>query len=332
MRYFLALTVLVSAEVMAESPMENIAPREIATVKDLEQGWNRKVILGGTASLGTSDRVVGQTDGESTTLGLNLEGSLIHLKNRDEWRNIFKLGQSSAKTPSIPRYVKASDELKYETIYLHALESTPWFGPYVRGSVETAIFKGEDVRSEPKTYQRLDPDKNPIGSAEVSDTFRLTDGFRPLTTKESVGGFFKIIQKEKTKLEARLGIGAVQVQAKNQYALSDDNSTTEIEVRQLQSYEQVGGEGGFTLAGVFDAKTSYSLAGEFLTPFVIEKRSGESRSNFELTNWEVNARLTSKVYDWMSLDYTAKLLRKPQLVDDIQIQTLLMVSFNYQLL
>ncbi|MGE0762667.1 MAG: hypothetical protein AB7N80_05265 [Bdellovibrionales bacterium] len=289
-------------------------------------GWHKKLILGGSLSFGSSENVIGQPNGQSNTYGLNIEGQLNQIKEQSEWRNDLKIGESASRTPAVPRYVKVKDELKIESMYLHTLANTPWFGPYVKASAETAIFKGEDVRSEAKTYQFAD------GSTLTGTSVRLTDGLKPLTTKESAGGFFKIITKDTMKLEARAGLGAVQVNAKNQRAVKDDASTANIEVVDLDSYEQVGFEGGFLFKGNWDAKSSYSLEGEFLTPFVANQKAGDDRSKLELTNWDVKARITSKIYEWMSVDYTARIFKQPQLLDKTQMQTLLLVSVTYQLL
>lgn len=289
-------------------------------------GWTKKLVVGSSLSIGTSESVVGQTDGQTVTYGLNLEGQFNHIAEQDEWRNSLKVSESASKTPSVPRYVKASDELKFETLFLHTLTDVPWFGPYAKASVETSLFKGEDVRSEAKTYQFAD------GSLQTGTSIRLTDAFKPITTRESAGGFFKIVNKEDMKLEARIGAGALQVNAKGQRAIKDDSTTANIEVVDLDSYSQLGIEGGFSFKGSIDQKTSYSLDGEFLTPLSADQKAGDKRSKFELTNWELKARLTSKLYDWLSLDYSAKMFKQPQLIDKTQTQTMLLVSLTYQLL
>ena len=309
------------AQIQSVAPKEELKQSEKATL-----GWNKKLILGGSLSFGSSENVIGQPNGQSNNYGLNIEGALNQIKEQSEWRNDLKIGESASRTPAVPRFVKVKDDIKLETMYLYTLESTPWFGPYVKASVETAMFKGEDVRSEAKTYQFAD------GSTLTGTSVRLTDGFKPLTTKESAGGFFKIINTDTMKFEGRTGIGAVQVNASNQRAIKDDAGTANVEVIDLDSYEQVGIEGGLTFKGTIDEKTSYSLEGEFLSPFIVDKKAGDNRSNLELTNWEVKGRLTSKLYDWLSLDYTAKVFKQPQLLDDTQLQTLLLLNLTYQLL
>lgn len=308
------------AQIQAVSPKEELKQSEKAVL-----GWNKKLLLGGSISFGSSENVIGQPNGQSNNYGLNLEGALNQIKEQSEWRNDLKVGESASRTPAVPRFVKVKDDLKLETMYLYTLEATPWFGPYVKASAETAIFKGEDVRSEAKTYQFAD------GTTLTGTSVRLTDGFKPLTTKESAGGFFKIITEENMKLEARAGLGAVQVNAGGQRALKDDAATPNLEIIDLDSYEQIGIEGGIAFKGNIDQKTSYSIEGEFLTPFVVDKKAGDNRSNFELTNWEVKARLTSKIYDWLSADYSVKVYKQPQLLDDTQLQTLFLMNLTYQL-
>lgn len=312
--------------------VQPVTLRELATQSDKTTlGWNKKVLISSGLSLGQSNNVIGQPDGETNTYGLNFEGNLNRIGERDEWRNQLKIGESATRTPAIPRYSKVKDEFKIETLYLRTLENTPWFGPYVKASVETSVFKGEDIRAEAKTYEIRDSNGG-LEKTFTGTSVRLTDGFSPATFKESVGGFFKIINKENMKVEARTGVGAVQVLADNQYAIKDNGATPQVEVSELASYEQVGLEGGATWSGSIDKKTSYSLQGEFLIPFVAEQKAGDDRSNFALTNWELKAQITSKLYDWLSLDYTAKVFRQPQLLDETQSQTLFLLNLTYQML
>lgn len=318
---------LMMAGLTAHAQIEEVVPKqEIKRSEKVELGWAKKLILGGSISMGKSENVIGQADGQSNTYGLNLEGHLNNNQENSEWRNELKVGESASRTPAVPRYVKVKDELKIDTMYLHTFDGIDWVGPYAKGSVETSIFKGEDVRATSQVYQL------PSGSTVTASSIRLTDGFKPVTTKESAGAFFKIINKETMTLEARTGLGAVQVNANGQLAIKDNSSTSNVEIVELESFEQLGVEGALAWKGNIDAKTSYSLEGEFLTPFVTGQSATDKRDKLELTNWEVKGRLTTKLYEWLSLDYTAKLYKQPLLLDKTQNQSLLMVSMTYQLL
>lgn len=293
-------------------------------------GWQKKLVVGAGVSLGTSDNVVGQQSGSTNTFSATVEGQLNHIKERDEWRNTLKLSESTSRTPAIPRYVKVNDVLDLETLYLYSLESVPWFGPYAKASAQAPIFFGQDIRATDTTYDITY--QNGSTQSVTGNSLRLTDGFRPLTTKESVGGFAKLMTRENLKIEGRAGLGGLQVQADRQLVLADDKDTPNVEVNELRSYSQLGAELGFSIKGKIDEKTSYSLEGEVLLPFTVDKAPGDTRDNLRLTNWDLKGRLSSKLYDWLSLDYSARALMQPQLVEELQVQTLLQLTMTYQAL
>lgn len=289
-----------------------------------EEGWHPSLVFQGNVSFGSNENVVGQQDGDTLTLGTNIDGGYSYYSARQEWRNTLNFTAATTKTPSIPRYVKSSDELKFETLYLYTFEGLAWLGPYAKASVETSAFKGEDVRETTTTYLFTD-----TGRSFTGTSLRLTDPFRPLTLKESAGAFAKIIEEESMKLEARLGFGAMQVKATNQYAIKDDAATPEVDVTSLSSYEQAGLEGGFNFTGLINETTTYSLSGEFLIPFIKDLPPGDDRDSLELTNYEIVAKLATKLNSWMNLNYEYKLKKQPQLLDKNQIQQLLLLNLSY---
>lgn len=306
--------------------------KEVKNLEITKEGWHPSLNLGANISFGSSSNVIGQTDGDSRTYGANLDGALHYKKRQDEWQNTLKIKGATSKTPALPRYVKSNDELDFTSIYLHSLKSYDWLGPYIRVNAKTSIFYGEDVRSEVVTYERRTR-KGVVKDTVTGNSLRLTDGFKPLSTKESVGMFAKIIHKKEKKLIARLGVGALQVDASGQYIVKDDESTTNVEVQQLQSYTQTGVEGGFDFSNTIDKKTNYKLSFDFLTPINPDLEVGDNRDDLEMTNLELNFKLTSKVYEWMSFSYDYNLKSEPQLLPNKMQEThLLSLGFAYTLL
>lgn len=304
---------------------ENLTLKQKAEIKNEQPpGWSPALSLTGNLSFGSNDNVIGQQNGDTVTLGSLISGGYSYYSPAEEWRNTFKFSAATTKTPTIPRYVKSSDELKIESLYLNTLEAVPWLGPYVRLSAETTAFKGEDVREAPTTYLFTE-----TGTTFTGSTLRLTDPFHPLTTKQSVGAFAKIIEESDMKLETRVGVGALQVGASDQYAVEDDSLTPEVDVILLRSYEQVGVEGGFTFSGILNENSTYNLSGDFLVPLINDLRAGDNRSTLELTNYELVAKLTNKINSWMNINYEYKLKKQPQLLDKNQIQHLLLLNLSY---
>ncbi len=312
-----------------ESLTPKLLSRNPSSAEEKVLGWKPELSLAGNLSFTSNDQVIGQQSGDTTTLGANLNGGLNYSQERYEWRNSLKVLAANTKTPNIPRYVKSTDELKLESIYMYTLEAVPWLGPYARASAETSLFVGEDTRESATTYSITRGSAAPETASTA--TLRLTDPYKPLTTRQSVGAFAKISTSQDLQLEARLGFGAIQVAAAGQLSLDDKKNTPEIEVKELKDFTQAGLEGGLTFKGLIDEKTSYSLGAEFLTPFIKDLEPGDDRDSLELTNYEVIAKLSSKVVSWLSVNYEYKLKKQPQLLDKNQTQHAVLLSLSYTL-
>jgi hypothetical protein len=289
-------------------------------------GWSKNANLGANLSMSSSQDVVGQTDGTSQTYGANLKSGLNHNTERTEWRNDLSLLGATTKTPSVPRFVKSADELKFSTIYLYSLENHPKIGPYARAEANAPMFKGEDVRATPKTYRYLDS-----GMTETGTSVRLTDGFKPLTTKESAGFFYKPVQDEKLKIEFRAGAAAQQVSADGQYSVKGVNSAGEVELNRMSNVSQAGSELALNVKGQINENSTYELGAEAMTPWVNNKASGDDRDAVRLTNIDAFFKLSSNLTKWASFGYDYKLKVQPQLVDRAQQIHMFVVNVNYNL-
>lgn len=312
---FVLTAALATATAFAEEPPAKV------------MGWSKNANLGLNLSLSSSEDVVGQTDGTSQTYGVNGKSGFNHNTERAEWRNDVTLTGATTKTPSVPRFTKSSDEFKLATIYLYSLENHPKLGPYARGEASAPVFKGEDVRSAPKTYRFLDS-----GNAYTGDSVRLTDGFKPLTTKEAVGVFYKPVQKENLKVETRLGLAATQIAASGNYSVKGVNSTTgEVDLQPLDDVSQMGSEIGVSVKGKANENSTYEVGAEAMTPWVNNKRSGDDRDAVRLTNIDAFVKLSSNLTKWASFGYDYKLKIQPQLVDRAQQIHMFVVNVNYNL-
>lgn len=313
---------LLSSFAYAQTPAPAAAPA-------VEYGWKKSANLGANLSFSSSQDVVGQTDGNSETYGLNLKSSFIRLQERNEWRTEGTILGTTTRTPNIPRYVKSADELKIGTAFLHYWDGNPNFGPYVRAEAAAPMFKGENVQSEAKTYRfisRDEPDR--VFSAS---TARLTDGFKPLTTKESAGVFWKPKNEDRLKIETRLGIAALQISGSGQYTIKGTNTAGEIEATELNDVSQAGVEASIVVKGKIDDKSSYEAGVETMTPFVNNQEAGDDRDAVRLTNIDGYAKLTSNITKWASFGYDYKVKLQPQLVDRAQQIHMLVISASYNL-
>jgi hypothetical protein len=292
-------------------------------------GWSKNANLGANLSFTSSQSVVGQTDGSSQTYGMSLKGGLNRVRETDEWRNTLSALGSTTRTPNVPRYVKSSDELKIESIYLYSLPSMPKIGPYVRAEAAAPMFKGEDVRATPSTY--LVTRRDGSATTVAASSLRLTDGFKPLTTKEGVGFFWKAVQQDKLKVEARVGLAALQIDADGQFAVQGTGPAGEILVNELRDVNQAGVEFALTAKGKVDEKTSYEAGVETMTPFINNKLAGDNRDALRLTNVDGYAKLNSNITRWAAFGYDYKLKIQPQLQTRAEQIHMLVLTANYNL-
>ncbi len=294
-------------------------------------GWHKTAKLSTNLSLSSSQDVVGQTDGTSETYGLNLKSEFKRMGENDEWRTEGTLVTATTKTPSISRFVKSNDELKLNTAYLRFFNEKKTWGPYVRAEAAAPIFKGEDTQATATAYAVTSADRVTTVTAPQT-SFRLTDGFKPLNTKESLGFFWKAVNEENLKVEARLGAAALQINASGQYAAKGKNTAGQIQITELADVNQFGLEAAVSVKGKVDEKSSYEVGLEALTPFVNNKASSDDRDALNLTNVDGFVKLTSNITSWASFGYDYKVKLQPQLTERAQQTHMIVIGISYNLL
>lgn len=293
------------------------------------KGWVKTANLGTNLSFSSSQDVIGQTDGSSETYGLNLKAGFNHFTDNSEWKNDVALVGTTTRTPNVPRFVKSSDELKISSMFLHFWDGNPDFGPYARLEAAAPIFKGEDVQSTTKTYNITRNDGST--STVTASSLRLTDGFKPLTTKESAGFFWRPQNTPKLKVETRLGFAGLQVSADGQYSSKGADATGAITITELRDLSQAGLEAAVSVKGTVDEKSGYEAGVETLTPFVVDRAEGDDRDNLRLTNIDGFVKLTSNITTWASFGYDYKVKVQPQLVERPQQIHMIVLNANYNL-
>ena len=305
---------------------EDVIPdKELKEVHKIE-GWD--FLLTPSASMALSDNrsVVGQQEGLTMTLGAKLTSGAFFRKKAHEWRATLDITELFSHTPSLEEFVKSTDIVKFESIYLfHLLK---WLGPFAKANVDSVLLEGFDIRPEQVTYAISYLD----GGAENRTGFRLrlTDGFEPLTLKETAGFFAKPYESKALNVEGRLGFGGLHVFVDGGLTVKDDDATPEIDVAELDGFTQAGGVLDLAVFGeLYDKKFTYRISAEIMMPFINDLREGDDRGISELTNIEVNATASFKVLEWLSIDYTLRVVRLPQLLDEWQVQNNLLLTASY---
>jgi hypothetical protein len=294
--------------------------------KGRKDGVDAGLAVGLQSAFSHSSNYVGQADGATITIGLKFLTLVNYNHDKHEWRNSLNIGEGLTRTPVVSDVVKSRDAMAVESIYLYHV--VDWAGPFVRVSWDTSLFRGADVRAGATTYliTRTDGTVETIRASRLT----LTDPLRPSTFKESVGPFARPISSERANLEFRAGLGALEVLAANQRAVTDDATTPAVEVTELRSMNQLGVEEVVTFWGAAsNKKVLYKVKGEAMTPFAhTALPAGDTRGAGALTNIELGATLSFKLVDWATLDYEFKALRQPELLDRFQVQNNLLLTFG----
>lgn len=307
---------------------QEISPRETIRASDRKApGWSPAANLGVNLSLSSMSHVVGQTEGTSESFGLNLRSAYNYSDEDQEWQNIFSYAGLATKTPNISTYIKSGDEAKIESLYLHGFPSAPQFGPYLRVFAKAPVFYGQDVRPSPVLYKVRYLDGKT--AQQTDSTFRLTNGFKPLSTRESAGFFWKAHDDGKVRIDLRLGLGADQIQSGGQFTVTGSNPDGSVNVDELPSVSQFGVEATVSAKGVIDDRTGWALGVESLTPFASNKPADDKRDPIRLTTAEAFARIGSNITNWASVSYDYKFNLQPRLLERAQQSHLLVLNLNY---
>ncbi|MBL6975362.1 MAG: hypothetical protein ISR64_06475 [Deltaproteobacteria bacterium] len=305
-------------------------------------GLNPWVTIGANVSFGHNYNVVGKQDGQNWTIGASLDTGVDYQKDGHDWRNNILLLETFTYGPPINEWIKSADSLSFKSIYYYKIPNVPWLGPFARFQLETSIFPGADARSdENNQWYKVDD----LGNPQILHTgkfFILTNYGFPLTLREAIGLFARPFSKPEVEWEFRAGLGATEVFADGQLALTgtegddsmggDLDGINDIEVRDLSNYVQFGAEAGMSIAGkLYKNKFSYKAWADIMFPLVrTNKAAGATQGNVaDLMNVDIGVRLEFKLVSWATLNYEFKAVRQPQLVDGFQIQNLLLLTFKY---
>ena len=324
-RVLLVAAVVGLGQLAVAAPQVDYVPVKVDRSKVKDIGWDTQLSIGASTALAHNSGVVGQVDGGTFTLGAQLEGGLAYLMGVHEWRNTLKIAETINRTPVIDEFIKTTDLIKFDSIYLFRIPALPWVGPYLRFQLDMEAFASYDVRAEEVTYA--------IAGApqQRGRKLRLSDPYKPLTLKETLGMYAKPYVKDFLAVEVKLGLSARETFADGQLAIDDDATTAGIiEVKPLATFVQGGPSAGLTLKGQLKEKRiAYYFDAETMLPVL---NDSETKSAVDLLNVSLELGVSFKLFPWMSLDYQMRAIREPQLIDIFQVQNSVLLTFSYTLL
>jgi len=329
-KYGLTGNIVILAVLMAAPSglraQDDLVPEKQLEEKKKKEGWDFLLTPSASAALSDNRSVIGQQEGLTITLGASLASGAFFREGSHEWRATLDINEMFAQTPALDEFVKTTDIFKFKTVYLFHL--IDWLGPFAKATIDTAMLEGFDARAEPTQWTITYNDGSVVNRSGFH--LRLTDGFEPLTLKETAGFFAKPVESKKLNVEGRVGFGGMHVFADGGLAVQDDGATEAIDVLELKDVNQAGAVIELEAFGeLYDKKIIYKAGAEFMIPFVTNLEEGDNRGAGELTNIELTASLSFKVLEWLSIDYVFRAVKQPQLLDEFQIQNNLLLTASY---
>lgn len=324
---------VLSAGVSARAQaIKEIVPTEVEVGKEFADNFKANVKVGATLNFTNNYQFVGQLEGNAVTFGANVDTGFQLVRSGHDWRSQLKLLLAFSYGPPLERVIKSGDQFYFDTLYFYHPKGYEWIGPFARFTMESVLLDGTNNTEGMNDYV----DGNGTVVKQASDRFTLTKSFAPLNFKEAAGIYARPISKPEIEIIVTFGFGASQVaMAGDQYTLgaytapAAGSTVGQYLVNKLNPYEQVGIAGGLKLSGTYDwkVKITYGAFCEFMVPMYPDPPAGKNYG--DLTNVDIGANLSLKLFSWATLDYMLKVVRQPQLLDGWQVQNVLMLTLGY---
>jgi hypothetical protein len=329
---FLFLSLLLSPRVagaQGDAKVTELVPEGELKVQSDEkrQGFDGTFGVSGNLSLAHNRAIVGQVDGFSVLAGASVIAGLDYLLGPHEWINTLGIAIGFARTPVVDAFVKTVDVSGLESVYAYYF--VPWLAVFGRLNFETALLPTTDVRAENTSY--LITRRDGMVEADRTTRRRLADPFEPSTLNESLGAMAKILDLEPARITFRIGAGGRETFSRGVLVLEDSDMTPEVDLLEIDHVFQFGGEAALGVAGKLpEQRLAYGIDAGVLFPFV--NNDALDRDILELTRIVVAAQVSFSMFEWLSLVYQFKLVRDNQLIDEIQVQNNLLLTFQYTFL
>ena len=306
-------------------------PKEGEAVAAQPDGWTHKLSLGTNFSFGHSSNVVGSPDGGTFQVGLLLDGAASLRHGQHVWQNALSVTHTQTKTPAIDPFVKTVDDFNLRSTYLYELAKVRWLGPFARVRFQTSLLPGYLVVAEPRRLRITDTDGDvTTRGLPAQENFELTSAFEPFLMRQSTGVFARPYDKKEIQLLTTLGLGAQEVFTQAGLAVTDDDTTTPLELTKLADSVQVGAEVEVVASGEWQQDLTWGASANVLWPFVVD--ADTDLEGADLVNVEFGLKLGYKLSKWASLDYVLSAKKVPLIVDAWQVQNNLLLTAAFNLL
>lgn len=298
--------------------------------KKKKDGWFPKLSVGITTSMVHTHQVPGVDNGLSLTLGAVLNGELRYTRGAHSWITQLGVTHAWSKTPTVGPFIKTADEANLKSLYEYRFRKYKKVALYGGLQLITPLAPGDLVAAQETVlrYQRVDGTEG-IGLARADERTRLTKSFSPLIFKQLAGASARPYAQDLATLDVRMAIAGQEVWASG-YTLADDKATPELELKELQDYQQLGLQLEAELGGKIKKNLVYAFRVELMYPFVTSIDT--DLSGFDLLNTDLSFKLGLKISKWASLEYVFAAKRLPLIVNQWQITNNLVFSLTANIL
>ncbi len=267
---------------------------------------------------------VGQTEGTAVALAYRFDAGYRGAVGPHVLTLAFSSSQGLSFAPVAGALVKMVDEMRLRAGY--ELVIHPIVRPFTEVAFDAPLFATEEVRGRDTTFSVIRPDGSI--SKSFGKRIALAGPFRPLWVRESVGARFRPVRLPVFSLRVDGGLGAAHVVADGQLALEDKGTTSEVETIETQTSHSVGPEIALAMAGHFEGtRFAYAFETRARVPFASSRvRVADGLRGFERIDLEVRGEMSLRFVSWLTLDYGLVVLRRPLLIDRLELMNTLMLS------
>ncbi|MCA9541240.1 MAG: hypothetical protein KC620_20205 [Myxococcales bacterium] len=279
-----------------------------------DRTWSLDGVIGGYVVFFNSNLVTASSGEWTLQLNVFLDLAARLAKGAHRFVTRLDIEQSQLRDPQEEVVRSLQDRLFFHAIYTYQV--LPWFGPYARAGVESALLPRHADIADGETL--IDQGGNTLTGP---DRVELAGPFAPLTVIEGVGGHFQVFRSRAADFSLRLGAGARHQFARGLLVPVEEDGETRLRAVTDETLQGIEA----TVIGSARVTRYITLSTEFdaLYPLFDDQQF--------LFTWRNNISL--RLASFASLTYRLNALRNPTLtlIDDTQFEHTVQLRFSYTL-
>ncbi|MEQ1502213.1 MAG: hypothetical protein ABMB14_08275 [Myxococcota bacterium] len=302
-----------------------LLPDEFGSPQDRSTRWFKSLVLGAVGSLAQTQNVVGVNNQLTAAGSLFVDGQLAYNVDDHSVSALLQVEEGASQIrpqegQPLP-LVKTRDRMRLDGLY--TFYAKPWLGPYARVTGETQAFRTDVLVTDDTTLSR-EYASGTVQSEFVpaNDTFFVADAWEPTLLREGTGLNTRFVNNRWVTLNVRLGLGLRQNRYGGAWVIEDLPRTSDIEYRQVDSFDQEGVESTIIATARLPGWAVYATDVEFFADF----------QSFDEPSIEWRNTLTLRITRNLSLNYYLNLERSPQVVDTLQLEQSVLLRASWAIL